>query len=207
MEFIDTEYWKALFEESPIGIAFVSEEGKWLKVNDTLCQILGYSRAELEEMDFQRLTHPEDLDADLNMTKRVREGRVDYYEMLKRYITKSGRIVWIRLVVHALKKNGKFDCFVSKMIPLVNGERIKALSKDSAELESVKYTFRLGDFVKENWKWVATALVAICGFFINTWIEFKDREKELDRTKATLEEVQKTLKELQEEAIRNAGNT
>ena len=58
------ERFRASFEQAAVGIAHVSLLSRWTKVNDKLCQILGYTEEEMLRLGFQEITHPEDLDAD-----------------------------------------------------------------------------------------------------------------------------------------------
>ncbi|HCB01616.1 MAG TPA: hypothetical protein DEP19_04460, partial [Anaerolineae bacterium] len=64
--FQSNEIFKNAFEYSAIGMALVSLEGKWLKVNKKICEIVGYSEDELMNLTFQDITHPDDLDLDLS---------------------------------------------------------------------------------------------------------------------------------------------
>ncbi|HXT71018.1 MAG TPA: PAS domain S-box protein, partial [Vicinamibacterales bacterium] len=78
-------------------MAMVAPTGHWMEVNPALCAIVGYSREELLATTFQRLTHPEDLDADLDLVRRTLAREIETYQMEKRYFHKDGRIVWIQL--------------------------------------------------------------------------------------------------------------
>jgi PAS domain S-box-containing protein len=75
-------------------MALVSLEGRWLDVNDALCRILGYPREELLQVDFQRLTHPDDLQTDLALVQDLLAGRRSHYHLEKRYLDRDGRIIW-----------------------------------------------------------------------------------------------------------------
>jgi PAS domain S-box-containing protein len=87
------------FEFAAIGMALVSPEGKWLKVNRAVCELVGYSMEELLAKTFQDITHAEDLDADLEYVRRMLAGEIDTYQMEKRYFRKDGRVVWVLLSV------------------------------------------------------------------------------------------------------------
>lgn len=91
--------FRATFEQAAVGIAHVSLEGRWLRVNETLCRITGYSREELLARSFQDITHPDDLDTDMEHAALLLEGRISTYTLEKRYIRKSGRTVWVNLTV------------------------------------------------------------------------------------------------------------
>jgi PAS domain S-box-containing protein len=97
------ERFSNAFKYSAIGIALVSLEGKWLKVNQSICKMLGYSEVELETMTFQEVTHPDDLDQDLQYVQQLLEGEIDTYKMEKRYFTKSRSIVWVHLSVSLVR--------------------------------------------------------------------------------------------------------
>ncbi len=94
--------FRSAFEASPIGIALLDPEGRWLRVNAVLCASLGYSEAELLVRDFQSLTHPDDLAADLALMTEMKCGRVDHQILEKRYLHKDGRVVWVILAAAAV---------------------------------------------------------------------------------------------------------
>lgn len=90
--------FRLAFDYSPIGVALVSLEGRWLKVNKTLCDIVGYSESEMLRMNFQTITHPDDLELDLKYVKQLYDGKIPFYQMEKRYIRKDKKITWILLI-------------------------------------------------------------------------------------------------------------
>src|SRR5205085_8768176 len=89
--------FQSAFEFAAIGMALVSPEGKWLRVNRSVCKITGYNESELLERTFQDITHPDDLDQDLEYVRRMLAGEIDTYQMEKRYYRKDDTIVWILL--------------------------------------------------------------------------------------------------------------
>lgn len=88
------ERFRSAFNYAPIGIALVSSQGTWLKVNHALCDILGYSQEELLEMDFQSVIFPEDLGTTLVKIHELITGKAANCQMEQRYMHKSGRTVW-----------------------------------------------------------------------------------------------------------------
>ncbi|MDX6379288.1 MAG: hypothetical protein QOI57_312 [Rubrobacteraceae bacterium] len=99
------ERFRATFEQAAVGVAHVSPDGKWLRVNQKLCDITGYTREELLKHDFQEITHPEDLDADLEQLGRLLAGEIETFSMEKRYIKKDGSVVWINLTVSLARES------------------------------------------------------------------------------------------------------
>ena len=98
------ERFRAAFDAAAVGMALCSLDGRWIKVNDTLSHILGYSKDELLAMRWQTATHPDDLDADLALSESLLAGRLPAYQLDKRYLHKDGHPVWVHLsvsVVHA----------------------------------------------------------------------------------------------------------
>ncbi len=98
------EQFKATFEQAAVGIAHVDLEGRWIRVNQKLCEIVGYSAAELKERTFQDLTHPDDLNADLVHVRQLLDGKIETYSMEKRYFHKSGEIVWVELTAALVRE-------------------------------------------------------------------------------------------------------
>ncbi len=92
-------HYQAAFEASPIGVAIVSLEGRWLHVNPSFCNSLGYSEEELLTKTFQDITHPEDIENNLEHQKRLIDDQISYYQIEKRYIHRDGYIVWATLHV------------------------------------------------------------------------------------------------------------
>ncbi|MEQ9376745.1 MAG: PAS domain S-box protein [Imperialibacter sp.] len=100
---VSEEQFRGAFQYSAIGMALVSLDGKWLKVNSSLSKILGYSDEELTKITFQELTHPDDLDSDLQLVAQVISGEIPSYQMEKRYFHKHGQIIWVLLNVSLIK--------------------------------------------------------------------------------------------------------
>ncbi|MGA7952169.1 MAG: PAS domain S-box protein [Gloeobacterales cyanobacterium] len=98
------ERFRATFEQAAVGMAHVSNAGHWLRVNQKLCYILGYTQEELLESTWQQITHPEDLETDLEHVQQLLAGDVQTYSMEKRYMRKDGRIVWANLTVSLVQE-------------------------------------------------------------------------------------------------------
>src|SRR5512132_3352202 len=89
--------FRGTFENAAVGIANVGMDGAWLRVNQRLCEILGYSRAELLQKNFQEMTHPDDLPFNLDRFAALMRGEIDTYQLEKRYLHKDGHAVWVDL--------------------------------------------------------------------------------------------------------------
>lgn len=136
------------FEHSPIGMALVGLEGQWLRVNDALCDMLGYEREALLSCNFQALTYADDLHADESLLQEVLSGVRRNYQMEKRYIRKNGSIVWAMLHVSLVRDvAGKPHYFVSQVEDIderkkseqANQLLIQKLAESNTELERFAY--------------------------------------------------------------------
>ena len=95
--------FRCAFSDAPIGMALVSVEGCFLKTNKAISGILGYSKEELLSTDFQSITHPDDLQEDLDLVEDLMAGRRRFYQLEKRYIHKLGHFVPAQLSVALLR--------------------------------------------------------------------------------------------------------
>ncbi len=100
------ELLRSFFDQAAVGIAQVGSGGRWLKVNDKLCEILGYSREELMQLTFQDITHPEDLETSLDFVSQALSGEIKTFSMEKRYIRKDRSLVWANLTVALVRDEG-----------------------------------------------------------------------------------------------------
>ena len=90
------EIFKTLWETSVTGLSIVSKDGNFVAANPTMCRFLGYSESELQKLTYQDLTHPQDVDDDVEMARRVTVGDIAWYEMDKRYVLKAKEwLIWI----------------------------------------------------------------------------------------------------------------
>jgi diguanylate cyclase (GGDEF)-like protein/PAS domain S-box-containing protein len=100
------EFFRLTFNQAAVGIALLNCDGRFLRVNRTLTQVLGYSEAELLQRSFQQVTCPEDLAEDLELIARVANGEIRDYQREKRYVRKDGVIVWGNVSVSAMRDAG-----------------------------------------------------------------------------------------------------
>ena len=105
--------FRRIYENAAVGIALVSEEGRWLHINDSLCSLVGYDRDQLTHMTFQEITHPDDLETDLGLVTQMLEGRIDSYSMDKRYIRQDRSVVWVNLSVSLIADAGETKTFIA----------------------------------------------------------------------------------------------
>ena len=116
---ISLDAFQRNFENAGIGMAIVSQEGKWLNVNDKICQMLGYEKDEFRGLTFQELTHPDDLATDLEYLKDIVAGKRQTYQIEKRYIHKQGYEVSAILAVSVVRDSkNTILYFISQLIDI-----------------------------------------------------------------------------------------
>jgi PAS domain S-box-containing protein len=94
--------FRTIFNEFPAGIVIVDRAGRAVDVNPAMARITGCTAEELRKMTFRNVTHPDDIDADAEMYRRLFAGELESYQREKRYLHKSGRVVWVHLHVAAI---------------------------------------------------------------------------------------------------------
>lgn len=137
--------FESAFEYAAIGMALVSLEGNWLRVNQAVTLIFGYSEAELLAIDFQTLTHPDDLDADLEFLREMLAGERNTYRMEKRYFHRDGHEIWALLSVSLVRdEKSAPKYFVSQIQDITAQKRVTAeLSRRQQELEKLNEKLEL----------------------------------------------------------------
>lgn len=129
--------FRGAFETAAHGMAIVSTEGRWLRVNRAICEMIGYSAVELLAIDFQTVTHPDDLDADLAYVSALLAGDIETYQMEKRYFHKEGSTVWVLLSVSLVRSaDGTPLYFVSQIQNITDRKRVEielVAARDAAE--------------------------------------------------------------------------
>ncbi len=95
--------FRAIFNAAAVGITLVGAEGKPYGFNDKFANYLGYSREELSRMSFAEATYPGDLEKNLAFIKEFNAGKIDHYDMEKRFVRKDGEIVWAHLFVNLVE--------------------------------------------------------------------------------------------------------
>ena len=108
------ERFRSTFEQAAVGICHVSLDGEFIKVNKKLSEFWGYPADELIHLTFQEITHPDDLGKDMELVGRVLAGEIESYSLEKRYINRTGEMVWGGLTVSlARDSEGRPDYFIS----------------------------------------------------------------------------------------------
>ncbi|MBN2893393.1 MAG: PAS domain S-box protein, partial [Bacteroidales bacterium] len=165
LELIENEQlYRETFEHAAIGIAHVEPSGRFLKVNQKFCDIVGYSQKELKNLNFADITHQDDLDIDKKQIEKVIANKINSFTITKRYIHKNGENIWISLYSNVIRgKNNQIKFAIASILDVtrqkkLRDELIKAKEK-AEESDRLKSAF-LQNLSHE----IRTPLNAICGF-------------------------------------------
>ena len=128
------ERFRATFEQAAVGIAHVALDGRWVRVNRRLCEVVGYAPAELLARTFQSITHPDDLAADLDLVGRLVVGELPWYRLEKRYLHREGHAVWAMLTVSLVRDaGGRAEYFIAVVEDVSDRKRAEAALRHSQE--------------------------------------------------------------------------
>ncbi|MDU9005493.1 PAS domain S-box protein [Sedimentitalea todarodis] len=123
--------FRMAMEYAPIGKALVAPDGRWLKANPALCLFLGYSEQELMAVDFQTITHPDDLEKDLDHVRRLLSGEGQTYAMEKRYLRRDGQVVWGHLNVALVRDAEDAPLhFISQIVDITDRQRLDRMRRN-----------------------------------------------------------------------------
>lgn len=132
----ESNIYEAIFETTNVGMAIAEISGRFIKVNKSLCDFLGYTKEELQGKTFQEISYETDLKEDLRHIDEINRGIIDTFDMEKRYFTKDGSLVWADLTVTAARKaDKKVDYYIAVI------KDINELKKAREELRIQKEEF------------------------------------------------------------------
>ncbi len=106
----------AALEQAVIGMVTISTTGKFIYINPAYAQLLGYSQTELQNLSFQEITHPDDLDLDLGHFEQLLAGQIKGYAIDKRYLNKAGQIIWVHLTVSLVSAEQDQAAFIFSQV-------------------------------------------------------------------------------------------
>jgi PAS domain S-box-containing protein len=167
------------FTNAAIGMAILDTNGKWLKTNTTICNIIGYTQEELQKLDFQAITHPEDLASDLEHLDKLQKGEIENYQIEKRYIHKKGHIVHVILGVAALRdQNGTLLNYISQIVD-ISKRKIAEKQIDTLLHSEQERTQRLDSFayiVSHNLRSHSSGIASLLQFIVAETPQLRETE-------------------------------
>lgn len=168
------QFYEASFRNSPHPMAFIGVDGRFLAVNQALCEILGYSYHELTNRKTSEITRPEDCEPAAVEMRKILEGASKWYTMRKAYITKHpmAPLLWVKLTVFPIRdiNTGKVMCFIKHVQPLLNGQLLRAQIEGSPKTQTegqvLENPYRaeklpMSVWLIANWKFLTSAAVGV----------------------------------------------
>lgn len=194
--------FRAIFDQAPVGIVKLdSITGKFLTINKAYCKIVGYTVEELLKTNFQSITHEEDLQEDLDNMELLRNGLIDDFSMEKRYIHKSGKIVWVNLIVAVLwRESDKEMNHIGIVEDITDKKRAEEELKQSFELvsEQNKRLLNFSYIVSHNLRSHTSNIELISGLMegIKSQEEQAEMVHLLQKVSKSLDETMRNLNEV-----------
>ncbi|MBH8564116.1 PAS domain S-box protein [Nostoc sp. CENA67] len=133
--------FRAAFHQAAVGIAHVAIDGRWLLVNQRLCDIVGYTPQELQLGSFQDITYPDDLEAALQYIKQILAGDIQTFSLEKRYIRKDNSLVWVNVTVSLLRETSGVPKYFISVVEDIS-ERQAALQERQKSQEQLQASLR-----------------------------------------------------------------
>lgn len=143
LDILQPDLFSHVFKYSPIGMAFLANEGKMLQINTALCQIIGYSESELLGMTLQDLTHPDDLDGAFHVSNHFVDPMMDCYQIEKCLIHKNGSTIRGLLVITCIRDESRQPLFFICQIKDITERKL-------AEEDLKAKTEQLQSFIQNN---------------------------------------------------------
>lgn len=126
--------FRKIYEDGAIGMVIASEDLKFMMVNKTFCQMTGYPEHELKQLTFVQITHPEDIERDIQNVKLLMSRKINVYKTEKRYMKKTGEIFWAQLTVFPMyDSNDKLLYYVGIIVDVSDRKQAELLLAESEE--------------------------------------------------------------------------
>jgi len=159
--------FESAFQYAAIGMALVGTDGRFLRVNRSLCELSGYPEDELLRLSFQDITHPDDLNADLSLLQQLVRGKIETYRMEKRYFHRDGRAFWVQLSVSSVRDSaGQIQFFISQLKDISERKQAEiALRTTTARLTALIINLQAAILVEDENRRIVLANQAFCEMF------------------------------------------
>ena len=169
------ERFRATFEHAAVGAAQVGTDGRWLRVNHRLCEILGFTHEELLGKTFADITHPDDLEEDLGRKRAMLRGEVQTYTVEKRYVRKDGSLVWANVTVSLVREaSGDPGYFISVVEDISERKRVE----EERDLLLVREQLARAEAVAARRR---LALLAAAGPALSASLDYEDTLRRVTR--------------------------
>ncbi|MEW4924266.1 PAS domain S-box protein [Algibacter sp. 2305UL17-15] len=190
-----------IFNNTYNGIVILTLDGDWIKVNNSICELLGYTKHELYNMKIENIVFRDDLGVHATKYERLMQGNIDRYRVMQRYFHKDGSIIWVLISVSLLTG---LDGKPSQMIWQFSDITSRKLNQDKLKLmlrvvrEQNERLTSFADIITHNLRSHSGNLSTIKGFLEDEfpWMKENDNFALLAKAIDTLEETVSHLTEV-----------
>lgn len=193
--------FKIIFDQAPLGIAKVNgETGDFIAVNDEFCRIVGYDQEEMINFNFQKITHPDDLEANVDCLHKLQDDTLKEFTLEKRYFHKSGRTVWVNLIVSKMwNSDGTIKSNVAIIEDITARKRADEELRQSFELvsEQNKRLLNFSYIVSHNLRSHTSNIETIADFLEAAKTD-EERDEMIDLLKKVSQSLNETMSNLNE---------
>jgi PAS domain S-box-containing protein len=159
------------FDQAPSGAAIASLDHKFIRVNEVLCKITGYTSEELTQLSYTDITHPDDLGLNLDLANQLANRLIEQYNIEKRYIRKDGQTIWVFLSSRAVKDDDGNPLYVLGTIQDITDRKNAELALKKSEQTLETLISNLPGFVyrcknDQNWtmEFLSDGCLAVTGY-------------------------------------------
>lgn len=190
-----------VFNNTYNGIAVVRMEGNWLKINESVCDIFGYNRSELFNMDIDNIVFIEDLGVHQKKYEKLIQGKIDKYRVKQRFFHKDGSIIWVLIYVSLVYFKEGRPHMIWQFTDITNRQKhrdkLKTMLNVAKEQNDRLTSF--ADIVTHNLRAHAGNLSTITGFLEDDFLELNQNEN-YKLLKMAIDNLQETVEHLTEVA-------
>ena len=187
------ERFRKVFEEGPLGVALVGKDYHFVKVNNALCRMVGYSEAELLQKSFGDITHPNDVQADVELAERLFRCEIPSFKLRKRYVKKNGEIIWIDLTASVIRdKEGE----PVRLAMIEDVTEVKRAQEEALARQKLESLGVLAGGIAHDFNNLLGGILASTELALTECAEGSAMEEELQRIKTTAVRGSEIVREL-----------
>jgi len=173
------------FDDVEIGLAILDKTGHFVKINSYFATMINHTTDELIEKHFRVITHPDDLDSNQHEFDKVITDKVKRVSLVKRYITKTGNIIWAQVIVIPIGQ----ELYLKQIIPIEDKkEQLKRVDNKIEIIESVNLDVLFKKYWWRFFQIIFIGLATIGGWVINAGVQMSADSDRIDKMEKRMEE-------------------
>jgi len=170
--------WPEWFENIEIGLAILDSHGRFIKINKSFSNLIGYTNDEIIEKYYKSITHPDDLEFNQKEFSKIVLGNEESISLVKRYITKTGNIIWARVILTRISEEK-----ILKQIIVISDvkEQLKKTNNKIEVVESVSIDLLLKKYWWRFFQIIFIAITTFCGWLLNAGLKMHADSARIDK--------------------------